>query len=204
MRSAAALAAGLGCDVPLTVWSACRVSQHRQDLHVVLVHPQIPENTGSVARTCAATSVGLHLVGPMGFKLDSARCTLVAGPALESSSLTRLLVCRLKRAGLDYWPFVVVQVHECWPSFYSYWQEHTAGRPARMHAFTKFSQQSYARPGECWCGAGCVLAELRHLRRPPAAGTFQAGDWLLFGAETTGLPMEVCACLLVIADAGLN
>ena len=52
----------------------CRAEQQRQDVHVVLVHPQIAENTGSIARTCAATSVGLHLVGPLGYQLDSARC----------------------------------------------------------------------------------------------------------------------------------
>lgn len=55
----------------------------RRDLHLVLVSPQIPQNAGNVARTCAAVNVGLHLVGPMGFELDSKK---------------------LKRAGLDYWP----------------------------------------------------------------------------------------------------
>jgi hypothetical protein len=54
----------------------------RPDLHLVLVNPQIPQNTGNAARTCAATAVALHLVGPLGFELDSAK---------------------LKRAGLDYW-----------------------------------------------------------------------------------------------------
>jgi tRNA(Leu) C34 or U34 (ribose-2'-O)-methylase TrmL len=43
---------------------------HRQDVHVVLVEPQIPQNTGNIARTCAATNVALHLVGPMAFELD--------------------------------------------------------------------------------------------------------------------------------------
>lgn len=51
-------------------------------LNIVLVEPQIPQNTGNVARTCAATGARLHLVGPMGFKVDDAK---------------------LKRAGLDYW-----------------------------------------------------------------------------------------------------
>jgi tRNA (cytidine/uridine-2'-O-)-methyltransferase len=53
-------------------------------LHVVLVSPQIPGNTGCIARTCAASAVGLHLVGPLGFQVDDAR---------------------VKRAGLDYWPY---------------------------------------------------------------------------------------------------
>lgn len=51
-------------------------------LNIVLVEPQIPQNTGNVARTCAATGARLHLVEPMGFKPDDAK---------------------LKRAGLDYW-----------------------------------------------------------------------------------------------------
>ena len=53
-----------------------------KQLNIVLVEPQIPQNTGNVARTCAVTGARLHLVGPMGFKVDDAK---------------------LKRAGLDYW-----------------------------------------------------------------------------------------------------
>ena len=56
-----------------------------------MVEPEIPQNTGNVARTCAATGARLHLVEPMGFKVDNAK---------------------LKRAGLDYWPFVKLEVHE--------------------------------------------------------------------------------------------
>lgn len=51
-------------------------------LNIVLIEPRIPQNTGNVARTCAATGARLHLVGPMGFAIDDAK---------------------LKRAGLDYW-----------------------------------------------------------------------------------------------------
>lgn len=43
---------------------------HRPVVHVVLVEPQIPQNTGNVARTCAATNIALHLVGPLGFEID--------------------------------------------------------------------------------------------------------------------------------------
>ena len=50
--------------------------------HIVLVEPEIPQNTGNIARTCAATGASLHLVGPLGFKIDDRK---------------------LKRAGLDYW-----------------------------------------------------------------------------------------------------
>ena len=60
-------------------------------LHVVLIEPEIPQNTGNIARTCAATGSELHLVKPLGFKLEDRY---------------------LKRAGLDYWPLVKVHVHE--------------------------------------------------------------------------------------------
>ena len=60
-------------------------------LHVVLIEPEIPQNTGNIARTCAATGSELHLVKPLGFKLEDKY---------------------LKRAGLDYWPLVKVHVHE--------------------------------------------------------------------------------------------
>ena len=51
-------------------------------LNIVLVEPQIPQNTGNISRTCAATGARLHLVGPMGFTVDDKK---------------------LKRAGHDYW-----------------------------------------------------------------------------------------------------
>lgn len=71
-------------------------------MEIVLFEPEIPPNTGNVARLCAATGVPLHLVGPLGFTLDDRR---------------------LKRAGLDYWPRVEMRV---WPSF-SAWREARAG-----------------------------------------------------------------------------
>lgn len=52
------------------------------NINVVLIEPEIPQNTGNIARTCAATGAALHLVEPMGFRVDDAK---------------------LKRAGLDYW-----------------------------------------------------------------------------------------------------
>lgn len=60
-------------------------------LNIVMVEPQIPQNTGNVARTCAATGASLHLVGPMGFKIDNAK---------------------LKRAGLDYWHFLDITYYD--------------------------------------------------------------------------------------------
>ncbi|MBD2427310.1 tRNA (cytidine(34)-2'-O)-methyltransferase [Phormidium sp. FACHB-1136] len=63
---------------------------------LVLVNPQIPPNTGNIARTCAATNTPLHLVGPLGFELSDRY---------------------LKRAGLDYWPQVNLTLHDDWDSF---------------------------------------------------------------------------------------
>ena len=60
------------------------------------MQPEIPPNTGSVARLCAATGIRLHLVRPLGFSLDDRY---------------------LKRAGLDYWPHVDLRVHDDWEAF---------------------------------------------------------------------------------------
>ena len=59
--------------------------------HIVLVEPEIPQNTGNIARTCAATGARLHIVKPMGFSVDDKS---------------------LKRAGLDYWHLLGVEYHE--------------------------------------------------------------------------------------------
>lgn len=66
-------------------------------LNIVLVEPQIPQNTGNVARTCAATGARLHLVEPMGFRVDDAK---------------------LKRAGLDYWHLLDITYYENLTDFF--------------------------------------------------------------------------------------
>ena len=66
------------------------------NLHVVLVEPEIPPNTGNVARLCAATNSTLHLIEPLGFKLDDNQ---------------------LKRAGMDYWRHVRWQKWASWTAF---------------------------------------------------------------------------------------
>jgi tRNA (cytidine/uridine-2'-O-)-methyltransferase len=65
-------------------------------LNVALIQPQIPPNTGNIARLCAATDTPLHLIGPLGFSIDDAE---------------------LKRAGLDYWGAVDLWVHADWFAF---------------------------------------------------------------------------------------
>jgi len=65
-------------------------------LNLVLIEPEIPQNTGNIARTCAATGCRLHLVRPLGFAVTDKH---------------------LKRAGLDYWADVEVQFHDSLPAF---------------------------------------------------------------------------------------
>ncbi|MDA8443406.1 MAG: tRNA (cytidine(34)-2'-O)-methyltransferase [Peptococcaceae bacterium] len=66
------------------------------NLNIVLVEPEIPPNTGNVARLCAVTGCALHLVKPLGFSIDDKQ---------------------LKRAGLDYWHLLEIYYYECWSDF---------------------------------------------------------------------------------------
>lgn len=66
-------------------------------IHVVLFQPEIPANTGNIARTCAATDTTLHLIRPLGFSTDDKM---------------------LKRAGLDYWEFVKINYHDSLDIFF--------------------------------------------------------------------------------------
>ena len=65
--------------------------------NIVLVEPEIPPNTGNIARLCAATNTKLHLVHPLGFKIDDTK---------------------LKRAGLDYWHLLDIEEYKNWEDFY--------------------------------------------------------------------------------------
>ena len=84
--------------------------------HVVLVEPEIPPNTGSVARTCAATGTPLHLIEPLGFRIDDRS---------------------LKRAGIDYWHLVNVHVY---PSFAAFTAKQ---QTRRLHFFSSEAERSY-------------------------------------------------------------
>jgi tRNA (cytidine/uridine-2'-O-)-methyltransferase len=83
---------------------------------VVLVRPEIPQNTGSIARLTAATRVRLHLVGPLGYSLEDRY---------------------LKRAGLDYWPLVDLRTYAGWEAFAS------AHPDAAMKFFSARTEKSY-------------------------------------------------------------
>lgn len=86
-------------------------------IHVVLYQPEIPSNTGNIARTCAATDTTLHLIRPLGFSTDDKM---------------------LKRAGLDYWEFVNIEYYDSLEEFY----EKNAG--GEYYYLTKFGQKPHS------------------------------------------------------------
>jgi tRNA (cytidine/uridine-2'-O-)-methyltransferase len=85
---------------------------------VVLFQPQIPPNTGNVARTCAATGSELHLIEPLGFLIDDRQ---------------------LRRAGLDYWPLVPLTLHPDVGAFLA----HRDGQGGRLIALSSHASQPY-------------------------------------------------------------
>lgn len=90
-----------------------------QDFHfnIVLVEPEIPQNTGSVARLCGATNTVLHLIHPLGFKTDNKH---------------------LKRAGLDYWDFVKIVY---WDNFEQFLTAHSTDK---IHFLSKKANIAYS------------------------------------------------------------
>ena len=94
-------------------------------LHVILYQPEIPPNTGNVIRLCANTGAALHLIEPLGFRLEDAR---------------------LRRAGLDYHELTCVQTHTDWEAFRECWPK------MRLWAFSTRGRVRYCdapfRPGD--------------------------------------------------------
>lgn len=108
--------------------------------NIVLFQPEIPQNTGNIVRTCAVTGSVLHLIKPLGFKID------------EKS---------VKRAGLDYWDSVKINVYE---NFYEFLHKN---ENANIYLLTSKGDRRY-----------CDVS-------------FKDGDYLVFGQETKGLPKEI-------------
>jgi tRNA (cytidine/uridine-2'-O-)-methyltransferase len=98
-------------------------------IHIALLEPEIPPNTGNIARLCAATGAVLHLIGRLGFQLDSRS---------------------LRRAGLDYWDALAVRRHDSLADFEPLWGDQAGGRLFcfTAHAATPFTRVAY-RPGDC-------------------------------------------------------
>jgi tRNA (cytidine/uridine-2'-O-)-methyltransferase len=109
-------------------------------MNVALVEPEIPPNTGNIARLCAATRVPLHIVGVPGFRMDDRA---------------------VRRAGLDYWPEVILMRHRNLDSLYDALPE------SRFIYLTTKADKLYAD----W--------------------SFEPDDCLIFGRETRGLPEEL-------------
>ncbi|MGI4812542.1 MAG: tRNA (uridine(34)/cytosine(34)/5-carboxymethylaminomethyluridine(34)-2'-O)-methyltransferase TrmL [Janthinobacterium lividum] len=116
--------------------------------NVVLVHPEIPPNTGNVIRLCANTGAALHLIEPLGFPLDDAR---------------------MRRAGLDYHEIASLHVHAGWDAFLKREQ------PEATRTFALTTKGS----------------------APLGTQRFEAGDWFLFGSETSGLPPQLLETIAV-------
>lgn len=106
-------------------------------LHIALITPEIPQNTGNIGRLSVGIGARLHLVKPLGFSLDEKA---------------------VRRAGIDHWRKVDLQVHEDLPAFLAW----AAGR--RVHAFSSHAERCFSRV------------------------PYQPQDVLVFGRESTGLP----------------
>lgn len=88
----------------------------QKDINIVLVEPEIPQNTGNIARTCAATGAALHLVRPLGFEIDDRK---------------------LKRAGLDYWDKLDITYYDGLDDFFA------KNPDARFYCFTTKAKHAY-------------------------------------------------------------
>ena len=110
--------------------------------NIVLVHPQIPQNTGSIGRMCVNANCALHIIKPTMFEISDKT---------------------VKRAGLDYWPLLEVHV---WESLEEFLEANVAHIDRFFFATTK-------------------------TKKPYFEATFQKGDFIFLGGESTGLPMEL-------------
>ena len=110
------------------------------NLNIVLYKPEIPQNTGNIARTCVLTDSTLHLIKPLGFSIDDKA---------------------VKRSGLDYWSELKLEVHESYEDFMNKYGNERIFL-ASTHGAKLYSEESY-----------------------------QNGDFIMFGRESSGVPEEV-------------
>ncbi len=95
-------------------------------INIVLCEPEIPQNTGNIARTCAATGASLHLIRPLGFEIDNAK---------------------LKRAGLDYWDKLDITYYDGLDDFFS---KHEGITVYYFSTKAKHTYADIAYPDETW------------------------------------------------------
>ena len=110
------------------------------NLNIVLYKPEIPQNTGNIARTCLLTDSVLHLIKPLGFSIDDKA---------------------VKRSGLDYWKDLKLEVHESYEDFIAKYGDRRIFL-ATTHGGKFYSEESY-----------------------------EPGDFIMFGRESSGVPGEV-------------
>jgi tRNA (cytidine/uridine-2'-O-)-methyltransferase len=141
-------------------------------MHIVLVEPEIPPNTGNIARLCAATHTQLHLIEPLGFKLDDAQ---------------------LKRSGMDYWQHVVWRKWPNWTAFDGsvaatarLWFIESGG--PRLYSHAKFEHDDYLVFGRETAGLPKALLEKNRER------------WLripMFNEKSRSLNLSNCTALVL-------
>ncbi|WP_297428160.1 tRNA (cytidine(34)-2'-O)-methyltransferase [Clostridium sp.] len=110
------------------------------NLNIVLYEPEIPQNTGNIARTCVLTNSKLHLIKPLGFEINEKQ---------------------VRRAGLDYWKDLELEIHESYEDFMNKYGHNTIYL-STTHADKHFDEVS-----------------------------FKEGDFIMFGRESSGVPQEV-------------
>ncbi len=141
-------------------------------MHIVLVEPEIPPNTGNIARLCAATHAQLHLIEPLGFKLDDAQ---------------------LKRSGMDYWQHVVSRKWANWAAFAEsvpagarLWFIESAG--PRLYSEVQYASEDYLVFGRETAGLPKALLEEHR------------DTWLripMFNEKSRSLNLSNCAALVL-------
>ena len=107
---------------PMDTLERLRARPQQAPFHVVLVEPEIPPNTGNIARLCGATCAPLHLVGKLGFRIDEHA---------------------VRRAGLDYWHLVEIHTHETLADAEAFIRENSPDRSPRTWLFSGKARQSY-------------------------------------------------------------
>jgi tRNA (cytidine/uridine-2'-O-)-methyltransferase len=108
-------------------------------INLVLLQPEIPHNTGAIGRTCVCLNANLHLIKPLGFHLTDKY---------------------IKRAGMDYWPFLNVTIHDSWNDFLE------SEKPSELSFASTKGNKTY----------------FEH--------SFKDDEYVVFGAESSGLPNE--------------
>lgn len=143
-----------------------RAREVSRPFHIVLVEPEIPPNTGNIARLCVASGCVLHLVGKLGFRIDEHA---------------------VRRAGLDYWDALELHQHRTFAEAESSLNEaHAAASARRAFGGASPSRAATPRPPRSFLFSG-------HAQQSYLDVEFCPGDRLVFGRESVGLNPELLA-----------